>query len=124
MPISYPRGCGRSLSKQVPTEVRATLAAEIEGSTAPVEDLGAPPPQLERWRVLLEDALGSVVRLASGSGPSYLIEPGVSFRSSAELIRSDTGDASRLRAAALLNIPAHELERAYHALSISRHMLV
>src|SRR5205823_3245551 len=58
-----------------------------------------PPPQLERLRLVLEEALGSAVHLAPGSGPSYVIEPGVSFRPTAHLVRSDSGDTSQLRAA-------------------------
>jgi hypothetical protein len=75
------------------------VAAEIEEDASSGEDLEVPPSQLERWRVVLEDALGAAVRLAPGSGPSYLIEPGVSFRTRAELIRSDTGDQTQLPAA-------------------------
>jgi hypothetical protein len=85
--------------EQVPPEVARTVAAQIEEGASPIEDLGAPRPQLERSRVALEDALGAAVRLAPGSGPSYLIEPGVSFRTTAELIRSDSGDPMQPRAA-------------------------
>jgi RimJ/RimL family protein N-acetyltransferase len=92
-------GVRARIGNQVPPEVATTLAAEIEGSTVPVEDLGGRPPQLQRWRVLLEDALGSAVRLAPESGPSYLIEPGVSFPPTDELVRSDSADAGSLRAA-------------------------
>jgi hypothetical protein len=59
----------------------------------------APPKQLERWRVVLEEALDAAVRLAPGSGPSCLIEPGVSFRTNAELVTSDTYDPWPLRGA-------------------------
>ena len=58
-----------------------------------------PPPQLERWRILLEDALGAAVRVAPGSGPSYVIHPDVTFRASAELVRSDANDLTALRRA-------------------------
>ncbi|MBV8719414.1 MAG: SET domain-containing protein-lysine N-methyltransferase [Chloroflexi bacterium] len=91
-------GMRARIGEQVPSEVARTLAAEIDGGTSPIEDLGAPPPQLERCRVLLEDALGAAVRLAPGSGPRYLIESGVSFHGSAELIRSDSGDPTQLQA--------------------------
>ena len=92
-------GVRARISKRVRPEVARTLVAEIEDGAPPGEDFGTPPPQLERCRVVLEDALGAAVRLAPGSGPSYLIEPGVSFRTTAELIRSDSGDPMQLRAA-------------------------
>ena len=92
-------GVHARIGKQVPPEVARILAAEIENSASPGEDRAAPPPQLERSRVVLEDALGSAVRLALGSGPSYVIEPGVSFRPTAQLVRSDSGDKGPLRAA-------------------------
>jgi RimJ/RimL family protein N-acetyltransferase len=87
------------ISNRVRPELARSLAAEIEDRVPPGEDLGTPPPQLERWRVVLEDALGAAVRLAPTSGPSYLIEPRVSFRPTAELVRSDSADPAPLRAA-------------------------
>jgi RimJ/RimL family protein N-acetyltransferase len=92
-------GVRARIGKQVPPEVASILAAEIEGSASPGGEPAAPPPQLERSRVVLEDALGSAVRLAPGSGPSYLIQPGVSFRPTAQLVRSDSADPGPLRAA-------------------------
>ena len=92
-------GVRTRIGKHVPAEVARTLAAEVANGALAGEDSGVPPPQLERWRVLLEDALGAAVRLAQGSGPSYLIEPGVSFRRTAELVRSETADSESLRAA-------------------------
>jgi RimJ/RimL family protein N-acetyltransferase len=92
-------GVRARIGKQVPSEVARTLAGEIDEGALPGEDLGNPPPQLEGCRVLLEDALGAAVRLAPGSGPSYVIEPGVSFRTTAQLVRSDSADPAPLRAA-------------------------
>ncbi len=92
-------GVRTRIGKQVPLEVARTLLAEIEDGASPGEDWAVPPPRLERWRLLLEDALGAAVRLAPGSGPSYLTEPGVSFRPTAELVRSDSADSEALRAA-------------------------
>src|SRR5687768_1119269 len=66
-------GVRARIGTQVPRELASILAAEIEGSALPLEDLATPPPQLERWRVVLEHALGAAVRLAPNSGPSYLI---------------------------------------------------
>ena len=70
------------LGKHVPPELGRALAAEIDGAQ-PSMDSNTPPPQLERWRILLEDALGAAVRLAPGSGPSYVIHPDVTFRATA-----------------------------------------
>jgi RimJ/RimL family protein N-acetyltransferase len=95
--------CGRDgvrarISNRVRPEVALRLATWIEQGAPAAEDLGALPVELERCRVALEDELDAAVRLMSGSGPSYLIEPGVSFRATAELIRSDSGDPAQLRA--------------------------
>lgn len=87
------------ISNRVRPELARSLAAEIGDRVPTGEDLGTPPPQLERWRVVLEDALGAAVRLAPTSGPSYPIEPRVSFRPTAELVRSDSADPAPLRAA-------------------------
>src|SRR5690348_2203620 len=87
------------IGPQVALEVARTMSAQIEEDAPCVEDVAAPPAQMERLRSVLEDALGAAVRLAPGSGPTYLIEPGVSFRTMAELIRSDTADPAQLRAA-------------------------
>src|SRR6266545_4690361 len=84
------------LGNHVPPELARALAAEIDGAQ-PVVDSSVPPPQLERWRMLLEDELGGAVRLAPGSGPSYVIHPSVSFRASADLVRSDANDLAALR---------------------------
>src|SRR5260370_15207549 len=90
-------GVRARIGEQVPPEVARTVAAQIEEGASPIEDSGTPLPQLERSRVALEDALGAAVRLAPGSGPSYLIEPGVSFRATAGLIRCDRGDPLQTR---------------------------
>ncbi len=92
-------GVRARIGTEVPTEVARALEAEVEINARQSEDPGAPPAQLERLRVRLRDALGAAVRLAPGSGPSYLIEASVSFRTTAELIRSDTGDPTQLRGA-------------------------
>lgn len=92
-------GMRARIRKQPPPETARMVSAEIESNASPGEDPSAPPTQLEPCRVLLEDALGAAVRLAPNSGPSYLIEPGVTFRSSAQLVRSDTRDPTQLRAA-------------------------
>ncbi len=84
-------GVRARLGERVPPEVARALAAEIEGAQ-PVVDSDTPPPQLERWRMLLEDALGAAVRLAPGSGPSYVIHPDVTFRATAELVTANTDD--------------------------------
>jgi hypothetical protein len=85
-------------AKHLEADVARAVAAATDG-TPPDADLDAPPPQLERCRVLLEDALGAAVRLAPGSGPSYLIEPDVTFRATAELLRSDKADLGSVRTA-------------------------
>jgi hypothetical protein len=97
-------GCARNgvrarIGDQIPPDIARSVAAHIEEGASLIEDSGAPPAQLERWRLALEDALGAAVRLTPGSGPSYLIEPAVSFRTTAELIRSDSGNPMQLRAA-------------------------
>jgi hypothetical protein len=98
------------LGKHVPPELARALVAEIDG-VQPVVDSNTPPPQLERWRILLEDALGAAVRLTPGSGPSYVIHPDVSFRTSAELVRSDANDLAALRGANPGNWGADEWHR-------------
>jgi RimJ/RimL family protein N-acetyltransferase len=103
-------GVRARIARQVPPEVATIVAAGIDGSAIPGGDPAAPPPQLERCRLALEDALGSAVRLAPGSGPSYVIEPGVSFRPTAHLVRSDRGATSELRAANPGNWGADEWE--------------
>src|SRR6266536_4130746 len=50
-------GVRARMGERVPSEVARTLAAEIEDNASQSEDLGAPPPQLERCRLVLEDAL-------------------------------------------------------------------
>src|SRR5262249_24037444 len=79
-------GVRARISKQVRPEVARMLVAEIEDGAPPGEDVGTPPPQLERCRVVLEDALGAAVRLAPGSGPRYLVWPGGCFLTTAELL--------------------------------------
>jgi len=98
------------LCKHVPTELARALAAEIDDAQ-PVVDSNTPTPQLERWRILLEDALGAAVRLAPGSGPSYVIHPDVTSRASAELVRSDANDLAALRGANPGNWGADEWHR-------------
>ena len=98
------------LGKHVPPELARALAAEIDGAQ-PVVDSNTPSPQLERWRILLEDALGAAVRLAPGSGPSYVIHPDVTSRASAELVRSDANDLAALRGANPGNWGADEWHR-------------
>ena len=63
-------GVRARIGKQVPTEVARIMAAEVEGRASAGEDLAAAPAQLERWRVVLEDALGAAVRVAPNSGPA------------------------------------------------------
>jgi Acetyltransferase (GNAT) domain len=82
----------------LPARVARKLIAEVE-STQVSGDMSAPPAALERWCTELEDALGSRIALAPGSGPSYLVHDGVSFPSGATLIRSDAADLSELREA-------------------------
>jgi RimJ/RimL family protein N-acetyltransferase len=92
-------GVRARIAERVPSEVARALGAEIDDNVSQSEDLAAPPPQLERCRVLLEDALGAAVRLTPGSGPSYLLEPRVSFRTTTELITSENDGRARLRGA-------------------------
>ena len=97
--LAYTRDSVRArIGNQVAPDVARALAAELD-SVPPGVDSDVPPPQLERSRVLLEDALGAAVRLAPGSGPSYLIEPEVTFRATAELLRSDKADLAPVRQA-------------------------
>ena len=85
------------LGNRVPPYAARVMAAEVDA--LPTSLNLEPPPQIERWRVLLADALGASVRLAPNSGPSYLIGPDVAFRATAELVRSDTADLAPLRTA-------------------------
>jgi hypothetical protein len=66
-------GVRARIDRRVPPQVARALAAEIDAASPQPMTTSEPPPQLERWRLLLEDALGAAVRLAPGSGPSYLI---------------------------------------------------
>ena len=91
-------GVRSRLGTHAPPEFARALAAEIDGAQ-PVVDSNTPPPQVERWRILLEDALGAAVRLAPGFGPSYVIHPDVTFRATTELVRSDANDLAALRTA-------------------------
>jgi hypothetical protein len=91
-------GASLRLSKQVPPHAARVLAAEVDG-VPPGVNQEPPPPQVERWRMLLEDAIGAAVRLTPGSGPSYLIGPDVTFQATAELVRSDSADLAPLRTA-------------------------
>jgi RimJ/RimL family protein N-acetyltransferase len=87
------------LGRRVPPYAARALNAAVDGVPASVDQEVA-PPQLERCRVLLEDAVGAPVRLAPASGPSYLIPSDVVFRETgAELVRSDNAELVRLRAA-------------------------
>jgi hypothetical protein len=90
-------GAHLRLGSTVPPDAARALTAEVDGVISDV-DLEV-PPQVERWRVLLEDALGAAVRLAPGSGPSYLIGPDVTFRATADLVRSDGAEVGPLRTA-------------------------
>jgi RimJ/RimL family protein N-acetyltransferase len=91
-------GVRARIGKHVPQHLARALAAELEG-TLPALEAETPPPQLERFRLLLEDALGAAVRLAPGSGPSYLVGPDVRYPATAELVRSNDAELSALRAA-------------------------
>lgn len=82
----------------VPAEVAWAVEAVVDGVRRGAEADG-PPPEVERCRLLLEEASGKAVRLAPGSGPSYVIEPDVTFRPTARLVRSDTADCAALRGA-------------------------
>jgi RimJ/RimL family protein N-acetyltransferase len=111
---SAPDGVRARIGRRVPPQVARALAAEIDAgspwSLAAERSLGdadadartrpgsvAPPAELERWRLRLEDALGTAVRLAPGSGPSYVVHAGVSFPAAAALVRSDDPDREALR---------------------------
>ena len=91
-------GARLRIARHLEAEVARAVAAATDG-TPPEADLDAPPPQLERCRVLLEEALGAAVRLAPGSGPSYLIHSEVTFQPTAELVKSDDADRAALRGA-------------------------
>jgi RimJ/RimL family protein N-acetyltransferase len=91
-----PDGVRARIGTRVPPHVARALGAHIEAES-PRPLASEPPPELERWRLLLEDALGTAVRLAPGSGPSYLIHAGVSFPPTVELVRSDDPDHEALR---------------------------
>jgi RimJ/RimL family protein N-acetyltransferase len=93
-----PDGVRVRLGERLPQEIAEALSAEID-SALPLAECDTPPPELERWRTLLEDALGGAVRLALGSGPSYVVHPEVTFQSTAELVRSDSADRAAFRAA-------------------------
>src|SRR5919199_5155645 len=66
-------GVHARIGNQVASDVARAVAAEIGGAASGTEP-DTPPPQVERWRMLVENALGVPVRLAPASGPSYLIE--------------------------------------------------
>ena len=52
-------GVRARIAERVPSEVARALGAEIDDNVSQSEDLAAPPPQLERCRVVLEDGLGA-----------------------------------------------------------------
>jgi hypothetical protein len=58
------------IAKHLVAEVARAVAVATDG-IPPDADLDALPPQLERCRVLLQDALGAAVRLAPGSRRSW-----------------------------------------------------
>jgi RimJ/RimL family protein N-acetyltransferase len=93
---SAPDGVRARIGRRVPPHVARALGAHIEADS-PRPLASGPPSELERWRLLLEDALGTAVPLAPGSGPSYLIHAGVSFPATAELVRSDDPGHEALR---------------------------
>jgi Acetyltransferase (GNAT) domain len=86
------------VTKDVPEEAASRIVAEVACADVPAE-LSAPPPRLERWRTLLEDALGAAIGLAPGSGPSYLIHDDVVFPTGVPLIRSDALNLTDVRGA-------------------------
>jgi GNAT superfamily N-acetyltransferase len=100
-------GVRARIGKHVSQHLARALAAEIEGTLRALE-AETPPPQLERFRLLLEDGLGAAVRLAPGSGPSYLVGPDVRYPATAELVRSNDAELSALRAANPGNFGADE----------------
>jgi Acetyltransferase (GNAT) domain len=89
-------GVRARIGNQIASDVARTLTTEI-GSAPSGTDPDAPPPQVEHWRMLVENALGVAVTLAPGSGPSYLIERDVRFPATAVLVRSDTTDLASVR---------------------------
>jgi hypothetical protein len=78
--------CAR-ISDFVLEELARHLVAEAERTT-PNDEMRMPPARLEKWRILLEDALGAAVLLSATSGPSYLVHDEVTFPATAPLVRS------------------------------------
>jgi hypothetical protein len=92
--VSTSVGMSVVADEAVPPDLATSLAHEVE-RTEPPGDLSQPPPRLDRWRQLLQDALGETT-LGSGSGPTYLIDTGVTFPASVPLVRSDAADLQSL----------------------------
>lgn len=62
-------GVHARIGNQVASDLARALTAEIGGEASSTEP-DAPPSQLERWRMLVENALGMAVRLRLGLAPA------------------------------------------------------
>jgi RimJ/RimL family protein N-acetyltransferase len=87
--------CAR-VTRAVPEWLAPEVAGELE-SALPSPHPNVPPPIVERLRPRLEDALGTTIVLAPGSGPSFLIHERANFPATAHLVRSEDPDVSALR---------------------------
>ena len=97
-------GTTTTFSSELPELLVIKLREEVEASE-PSRDPSLQPPALARCADVLARALGPV---DITSGPSYIVPPGVEFKSSAEIVTSDDPRAQSLPVLAKANWAADE----------------
>jgi RimJ/RimL family protein N-acetyltransferase len=85
-----------AIGSEVPDDLTGELQAAIANGPAPA-DPATQPASIARCQELLQDSLGPVELSAN---PAYLIPAETVFKSTAEIVRSDRGDAEVLRSRA------------------------
>jgi len=83
-------------SPSMPDDLVHVVSAELSRIDAGI-GLDSPPPQLERWRRLMEEAIGEPVVLGPGSGPSYVVHDELTYATEVRLVRSDSASVNESR---------------------------